>query len=390
VKLSFQQANAVDAIRAWMRTDQQIFRLFGYAGTGKTTLAKEIASLGTTLFCAFTGKAAYVLRQKGCEAFTIHQLIYQPKEKSRIRLIELEEKLENTDDPEIIEKLEKEIDLEHKRLNSPSFVLNPDSPVKTADLVVVDECSMVNNEMAEDLMSFGTKILVLGDPAQLPPVFGQGYFIQRRPDFMLTEIHRQARGDPIIDLATRIRNREKLVPDGNMIAAWGSVEPEQVLGFDQILVGRNKTRKATNRKIRALKQLTNDIPMAGDRLVCLRNDHEVGLLNGSIWQVDTCIDVGDKYLDLIIKDPETDSNFIAVQAHRHHFVVEDGVQLPFWERKEAQEFDYGYALTVHKSQGSQWDRVLIFDESSCFGTDQHKWLYTAVTRAAKYVKLVIR
>jgi len=175
-----------------------------------------------------------------------------------------------------------------------------------------------------------------------------------------------------------------------MVVSWGDITPEEALGFDQILVGRNKTRKAINKRIRTLKQMNSDIPLDGDRLVCLRNDHEVGLLNGSIWQVDTCIDMGDKYLDLIVKDPETDSDFIAVQAHRHHFIVKDDTQLPFWERKEAQEFDYGYALTVHKSQGSQWDRVLIFDESGCFGADQYRWLYTAVTRAAKEVKLVVR
>jgi len=160
MKWSNQQQSAINSVYSWFKhSDKQIYRLFGYAGVGKTTLAKEVASLGTTLFCAFTGKAAYVLRQKGCEAFTIHQLIYQAKEKSRDRLKKLEEKLENTDDPEVIETLEKEIAFEHKRLNSPSFILNPDSPVKTADLVVVDECSMVNAQMAEDLMSFGTKIL---------------------------------------------------------------------------------------------------------------------------------------------------------------------------------------------------------------------------------------
>ena len=191
MKLSYQQQQAIDAIGRWMSTDQQVFRLFGYAGTGKTTLAKYATS-GATLFCAFTGKAAYVLRQKGCEAFTIHQLIYCPKERSKKKLKELEAEQKNTTDEDKIERLQKLIDFEHKKLNSPSFVLNPDSPVKTADCIIVDECSMVNEQMARDLMSFGTKILVLGDPAQLPPVFGNGYFIKAEPNFMLTEIHRQS------------------------------------------------------------------------------------------------------------------------------------------------------------------------------------------------------
>ncbi|MCK5608220.1 AAA family ATPase [Candidatus Pacearchaeota archaeon] len=388
MNLSHQQQQAIDAIGRWMKSDQQLFRLFGYAGTGKTTLAKHAAS-GATLFCAFTGKAAYVLRQKGCEAFTIHQLIYCPKDRSQKKLRELERELKNTDDPVKIEKLERDIAFEHKKLNSPNFVLNPDSAVKTADLIIVDECSMVNEQMAMDLMSYGTKILVLGDPAQLPPVIGTGYFIRAEPDFMLTEIHRQAKGNPIIQLATRVRQREWLRPDGDMVVKWGSVTPDEVLSYDQILVGRNATRKATNRKIRTLLGRQRDTPEEGDRLVCLRNDHEVGLLNGAIWETESCFD-GDEYLDLIIFDPDCDANYIAVEAHRSHFVSDVPVQIPFWIRKEAQEFDYGYALTVHKSQGSEWDKVLIFDESGAFGRDGHKWLYTAVTRAAKEIKVVTK
>lgn len=388
MQLSYQQQQAIDAIGRWMKSDQQLFRLFGYAGTGKTTLAKYAAS-GATLFCAFTGKAAYVLRQKGCEAFTIHQLIYCPKDRSQKKLRALEAELKNTDDPVRIEELEREIAFEHKKLNSPNFVLNPDSPVKTANLIVVDECSMVNEQMAMDLMSYGTKILVLGDPAQLPPVFGTGYFIKAKPDFMLTEIHRQARGNPIIQLATRVRQQEEIRPDGDMVVPWGSVTPEQVMDYDQILVGCNATRKATNRKIRTLLSRQSDTPEAGDRLVCLRNDHEVGLLNGAIWEVESCFD-GDEFLDLIVFDPDSKANYIAVEAHRHHFMSDTPTQIPFWIRKEAQEFDYGYALTVHKSQGSEWDKVLIFNESGVFGHDSHKWLYTAVTRAAGKVTVVTR
>jgi exodeoxyribonuclease-5 len=389
MKLSHQQQEAIDAIGRWFHTDQQVFRLFGFAGSGKTTIAKYAAT-GATLFCAFTGKAAYVLGQKGCEAFTIHQLIYCPKDRSQKKLKELEFDLKHTDIEDIVKvaDLERQIAFEHKRLNSPNFVLNPDSPVKTADLIVVDECSMVNEQMAFDLMSYGTKILVLGDPAQLPPVFGAGYFIQAKPDFMLTEIHRQAQGNPIIQLATRIRNQEWVRPDGDQVVKWGSVSPEEVMTFDQILVGRNATRKATNRKIRELLGRTRDIPEEGDRLVCLRNDHEVGLLNGGIWQTESCFD-GDEFLDIIVFDPECSANYIAVEAHRDHFMSDEPIQIPFWLKKEAQEFDYGYALTVHKAQGSEWDKVLIFDESSSF-SDGHKWLYTAVTRAAKEVKLVTR
>ena len=388
MKLSHQQQQAIDAINRWMHSDQQIFRLFGFAGVGKSVLAKYAAT-GATLFCAYTGKACYVLRQKGCEAYTIHQLIYTPKNKCQKKLKELETSLKCTDDPVVVFDLERQIAFETKKLNSPNFVLNENSPVKTADLLIIDEISMVGEQMAMDLMSFGTKILVLGDPAQLPPVFGAGWFIQAEPDFMLTEIHRQAKDNPIIRLATRIREGEWIKPDGDMVVEWGSVTPEEVIRYDQILVGRNATRKAVNRKIRAMLGRVSDTPEKGDRLVCLRNDHEVGLLNGAIWETESCYD-GDEYLDLIIFDPESNANHIAVEAHRHHFMSDAPTQIPYWIRKEAQEFDYGYALTVHKSQGSEFDKVLVFDESAAFGKDAAKHLYTAVTRAAKELKVVMR
>lgn len=396
MQLAPQQISAIDQIKAWRRNSgSQIFRLFGYAGTGKTTLAKYIAQdCRLPLFCAFTGKAAYVLRQKGCEAYTIHQLIYCPQERSKRRLQELEAELADTDDPTKIELLEKQINEEHKKLNSPKFTLNQDSPIRDADLVIVDEVSMVNEQMAQDLMSFGVDILVLGDPAQLPPVFGTGYFINAQPDFMLTDIHRQARENPIIRLATSIRQQQAPSPDGDMVVSWGSITPEEVLSYEQILVGKNDTKKATNFRVRGLLNRQSDLPEPGDRLVCLRNDHEVGLLNGAIWTVDTCYDCGKEHfkgpdtVDLILRSD--DAQCVAVEAHKHHFVTRDDTQLPWWIRKEAQEFDYGYALTVHKSQGSQWDSVLVFDESSVFGRDRHKWLYTAVTRAAEKLKLVVR
>lgn len=389
---SIEEVGMDDHVCIAVSSEDNLFLTDGFVATHNTTLAKHLAeqSDGATLFCAYTGKAAYVLRQKGCEAFTIHQLIYQAKDKSQAKLRELEAELADTDDAEKIAKLEELIAIEHKKLNSPNFVLNPDSPVKTANLVVVDECSMVNQQMAEDLLSFGTKVLVLGDPAQLPPVYGAGWFIKGDADFMLTEIHRQAKDNPIIGLATRIRNREDIEPDGDMIVSPKSITPEIALSYDQILVGRNIKRKAINRRVRTLLGFGRDIPMEGDKLVCLRNDHEVGLLNGSLWKVDSCFDAGDDFLDLIVKDPEYDAGYVAVQAHRHYFMSDSDKPIPYWIRKEAQEFDYGYALTVHKSQGSAWDSVLIFDESSAFGKDRYKWLYTAVTRAAKKVTVVLQ
>ena len=202
---------ALDAVGQWLRKGEpQVFRLFGYAGVGKTTLARHIAegARGDAAFAAFTGKAALVLRSKGCVgATTIHSLIYNASEGAD---------------------------------GAPSFTLNRDGPASRAGLIVIDECSMVDEELGRDLLSFGKPILVLGDPAQLPPVRGGGFFTAAEPDVMLTEIHRQAEDNPIIRLAGAVRRGEEL-PYGDYGAAKvirrNEIAAPMVLDADQVLVG---------------------------------------------------------------------------------------------------------------------------------------------------------
>src|SRR5262245_40681099 len=175
------QEKALDAVGDWLRAKPgangtpQVFRLFGYAGTGKTTLARHIADAadGEVKFAAFTGKAASVMRGKGCRgASTIHGLIYRARESGE---------------------------------EIPSFDLWDDAPASKAELIIIDECSMVDAELGRDLLSFGVPVLVLGDPAQLTPIQGGGFFTEAEPDAMLTEVHRQAQDDPIVRLSMDIR-----------------------------------------------------------------------------------------------------------------------------------------------------------------------------------------
>ena len=186
MEFSPQQDDALVAASRWLKAgDRQVFRLFGYAGTGKTTLARHLAEDvdGDVLFAAFTGKAAQVLRSRGAsKASTIHSLIYRPKGED---VVEDEE----TGKKEVL----------------PTFSLNRQSPLSKADLIIIDECSMVDEELGRDLLSFGTPVLVLGDPGQLPPVSGGGFFTEHEPDILLEEIHRQARDNPIIELARQVR-----------------------------------------------------------------------------------------------------------------------------------------------------------------------------------------
>lgn len=367
-----QQEAALKAVSEWLRDPKgaKVFRLFGFAGTGKTTLAKEMAAdvKGDVLYACFTGKAALVLRKKGCVgATTIHSLIYKP--------------------------------IEDADTGITKFVLNLDSPLAYAGLLIVDEVSMVSEELARDLLSFGTRILVLGDPAQLPPVKGEGFFINAKPDVMLTEVHRQAADNPIIRMSMDVREGRGLqvgtYGDSRVIrrAEVGYSEMRSLaVGADQILCGTNKTRQGYNARIREIHgragASASHHPVPGERLVCLRNDREMGLLNGGLWEA-TKVSGARGVLDIEVKSlDEPHLPHVEVRVPEEFFYGQEK-SLPWQELKRVQQFTYGYALTVHKSQGSSWGNVMLFDESSVFREDATKHLYTGITRAAERITVVV-
>lgn len=370
-----QQDAAIKAVRAWLRdpNGQQVFRLFGYAGSGKTTLAKHLVEdvSGTVLFMCFTGKAALVLRKKGCTgASTIHSAIYKP-------------------DEDLI-------------TGETHFILNPDSAVAGAALVVVDEVSMVGEDLAKDLLSFGTKILVLGDPAQLPPVKGEGYFINAEPDVMLTEIHRQAQESPIIRMSMDIREGRNLKPGrygDSIVVARKDIGKDElraaVLQADQLICGMNKTRQAFNARVREIKGLAGHgqpwYPATGDRLVCLRNNKDKGLLNGSLWDTGEVLFSGGPagLIDIRVTSLDEEGKAPIDVTTPSAFFNGTEKDLDWRTRRNSDEFTFGWALTCHKCQGSQFDDVLVFDESSVFREDARKWAYTAVTRAAERITVVL-
>jgi exodeoxyribonuclease-5 len=374
MQFSPQQDEALKAVARWLKDGSgQVFRLFGYAGTGKTTLARHFAEGldGSVQFAAFTGKAAQVLRSKGAvNARTIHSLIYRPRGEEAV-----------------------EDETTGKTSMSPTFSLNRQSPVAKAKLIVVDECSMVDEQLGRDLMSFGTPILVLGDPAQLPPVQGGGFFTEHEPDHLLTEIHRQARDNPIIRLAMDVREgREFIRGDYGTAQVIGREDVNQdiVLGADQVLVGTNRTRRRYNQRLRELKGFSAAFPQAGDKLVCLRNDAAKGLLNGSLWKVMTSSrETVKPGINLLVSPEEDDPDrgVAKIKLLKAAFDSPDE-EVPWQTKKRYDDFDYGYALTVHKAQGSQWDKVVLFDESFAFKDTRQRWLYTAITRAARELTVV--
>ncbi|MBZ6076756.1 ATP-dependent DNA helicase [Microvirga puerhi] len=358
-----QQDAALKAVSEWLqRGDRPIFRLFGYAGTGKTTLARHIAEGvdGEVAFGAYTGKAALVLRSKGCrDASTIHSMIYRSRESDE---------------------------------GGPKFILNRQSQAAKADLIVIDECSMVDEELGRDLLSFGQPVLVLGDPAQLPPVKGGGFFTEAEPDVMLTEVHRQAKDNPIVHMSMKVREGGRLEPGAygeSRIIRRRDIDAARVMETDQVLVGLNKTRRLYNTRLRELNGYRDPMPAAGEKLVCLRNDKSKGLLNGGIWTIQALRSIRNDYLRMdVLPDDDGRRKVVDVSVHKTFFEGTEE-EIPFALRRESDEFTYGYALTVHKAQGSQWDDLVLFDESYAFRENRSRWLYTGLTRAAEKVTVVL-
>lgn len=420
---STQQAEAITKAAAWYAgPNPEVFRLFGYAGTGKTTVAQHIVDeLGAhrVLYAAYTGKAAYVLRTKGCdEASTVHSLIYTPVDKVRARLRHLQEELEACTDPAGRAVLERQIAVEERRLESPDFVLQDKSELAAADLLVLDEVSMIGERVAGDLLSFGTPILCLGDPAQLPPVDGGGYFINYAPDHLLTEIHRSALTSPVTRLATAVRNspfgqRSYGVtgPDGDS-GRWGRIAADDLAGIGQVLVGTNKTRWQMIHLLRAIAGHFTALPEPGDRIMVLANSGELNVFNGQQFTVDAARPAArDNQILLSVTDDEGAQRELAAWTSGFTGGVDGERQAKRDGRGEIAAATFGQAITVHKSQGSQWDSVLVVDESAVFSRGAYRdtlgqypgdrdaastaahlagqrWLYTAITRAAQRAVIV--
>jgi len=370
IELSPQQEAAKAAFLSWARgsNHNQIFRMFGYAGTGKTTVIRHfLEETGMRAqYAAFTGKAASVMRDKGMEnAATLHSLVY------------------------CFDGLDAD--------KKPLFTwAGEESPLlRNVDVLVIDECSMVGEDLANDILRYNVPVVVIGDPAQLPPVKGSGVFVNAKPDALLTEIHRQAEGNPIIQMATLVRTGESLELGDygdSAVVHQRRFSDDALFAADQILVGTNAKRNFLNRKFRKQMGADDVYPVFGEKLICLQNNRDFGVYNGEMFRVVAIEPEGEKYLrlDMIRLDSEG-SQVPGVRVHRGCFdttFLDDNGDIPFWEAKGSVSMAFGYAITVHKSQGSQWDDVIIMDESRMFREKAKEWLYTGITRAAKKVTVV--
>lgn len=404
VEWSPQQAAGIEKARRWLDSNpartSAYFLLGGYAGTGKSTIADALASHvtgGPVYYAAFTGKAANVLRQKtgSSNVGTVHSLAYRPKQRSDLRLGLLEKQMTDLRaakpvDPEKEAALSKEIETERENLKRPSFQLATDSPLFSAGLLVLDEYSMIDKQIGEDLLRFGCRILALGDPGQLPPPRSAAYFT-RQPDVLLTEIHRQAKDNPIIQLSMIVREGGFLRPGNygeSRVVDYAQLSKAQlrdvIMGADQLLVGKNTTRRSSNARIRQLLGYTSPMPVKGDKLVCLRNNADSGLFNGQLWRVTGEVSWDSEAEEVsFTAEPEDGGTEKFITAHDHYFL---GREPDMYAVREKDCFDFGYALTVHKFQGSQSPNVVLLDEWN--GNNRREWLYTGITRAQEKITVV--
>lgn len=395
--LTTQQTDAVNAVRAWYgsRVDRP-FRLFGPAGTGKTTIVKHIESaLGVqAVFGAYTGKAAHVLRKKGVPATTIHSAIYQPRDSFEKRAEHRAVMTEIADikssgvwesEPAARQRAA-ELELEATALEAairrPSFEFNRYSEWADADLIVLDEVSMVNKAMAQDIERLNVPVLVLGDPAQLPPIEGGGYYINATPDVLLTEVHRQALESPVLRLATDIREGR----------GWDTVKVSlaDAMEHDQIICWKNSTRWSLIEKIREKLGRPAGRPVPGDRIMCLVNNRDAGLLNGQQFEV-LAAELEFEDWRLRVRDEEdVEREVLAYAAGFRGLAAEkEGKDTLRAFRGKFGLFTFANAITCHKAQGSEWESVYVVDQThqmwKSAEAEKRAWAYTAVSRASERV-----
>jgi exodeoxyribonuclease-5 len=279
-------------------------------------------------------------------------------------------------------------------IHEPKFVLNPQSDLRDADLLVLDEVSMVGADMAHDLLAFGKPILVLGDPGQLPPVTGTGVFTQAVPDVMLTEVHRQAADSPILQLATMAREGQDIPFGAYDDQVWKmsrfDVGPAQMLQGGQVICGTHAMRRRLNTAMKHAAGFDADYPTgAGEKIICLRNRHDLGLINGMFL---TLTDVqAHPHNDRAFRASVQTNDGTPVAGTQDFWRGEYDDHVRFERDRHRREWmacrgliqsSWGYAITCHKAQGDSFGTVIVFDEG--FGhtaEERNQWLYTAITRA---------
>lgn len=352
--------------------------------------------------CAPTAKAASVLARKlgdGTVVRTIHSLVYTPVPPDDTALREAKTHLDSHPDDEEAQDYYKKIKKAYDKQDI-QFAYSDANPIEPGDIVVIDEASMVSERVKHDLERTGCKLLFVGDDGQLPPVKSNDWFKDATFDYQLTDVHRQALESPIIRMSMEVRQgrlrRSQYQFDDCRMVDQSKVKVSELMGCDQIIVGKNATRQKINRLLRSKLKHEGDLPVAGDKLICLKNftDDKTGInyVNGeqAIALKDTMEVFGDTFMEMDYEGEVRQNVPVYDYFFKHNYDNEID-KLPWYETKMMREFDYAYAVTCHKSQGSEWDNVIILDDKmQAHDLDFRKrWLYTAITRASKQLTLTV-
>lgn len=389
MELSEDQKKVHDYMVDFVKGNDSLFILGGFAGTGKTfllsqlkkTLEKENPKIKIA-FVSFTGKAASVLAEKigyiSSNSFcgTIHSLIYCAIYKYS-------------------HELKKPVIVSWEKVDSLEY-----------DLIIIDEASMVSEEIFNDLKSYKIPIICVGDHGQLPPISYSNFSLMSSPDYKLENIHRQAEDNPIIKLSIDARLNAKI--DFGVysphVAKLPKSHPNTWKIFDNInwsedaiiLCAFNKTRVSLNNKIRDKLGYLSPEPYPGERVICLKNNKSAGIYNGQIGtlmlltyaapdiceatiMMDGVNDFFDGFIYIPIFGKETYEN---IYQRDENYRIRKSIR--GMQHSSVNYYDFGYTITAHKAQGSEWSRVVVFEEKNFYSNDESyysKWLYTAVTRA---------
>lgn len=414
LELNTDQRAAVDACAQSIRDRAPVTRLFGYAGTGKTTIASTVVEeagldMYRVQFAAPTGKAAAVLARKlkayGIGAKTIHSLLYQPPKKVTVC------KACGAEDSAINGKCINCGKPFVARAGKDVFRWTLDDAKTEAaenlDLLVVDEASMIGTKLGNDIMYLGVPVLAIGDPMQLQPINDKRFFMEEAPTAQLEQIMRS--GNDVLPLAQDIRRNGLRAINRYRDINLGQIGQSHALDYSQIIVGKNRTRDLKNRKMRELHGYAGDMPMVGERIICLRNNYGLGCLNGQQFTITEIHDEQSEYWKaqgMFIAYLKCDCGAayditsrcticgwasnrlmpIWLKGFTGHAGERELADMRYQDGNRAMMATYGYCITAHKSQGSEWPSVLVINEA--WGKEAVNWLYTAVTRAKNEVAII--
>lgn len=381
-----QQREAIEKAVAWYYdtsyNKKNYFIITGYAGTGKSsTVNTLIQILGlpsySVLFAAYTGKAALILRMKGNVANTIHRTFYNIF-----------------------------------KLNGQYFFRVKNSLPSMIKLIVIDEFSMINDKMINDILSFGLPVIFLGDEGQLPPIIGNNTFISNKEniDARLTEVMRQDSASGVLELATMARNGEIIKPGiykNSRVLYLKDVE-SNIEDYDIILCWRNSTRKLFNQAVRKKLGYNTTYPVKGEKIIGLKNNyyHQIDYEGIPIFPANglpsTTLDdfvksKDDRFIRLKYRPDfinDDDGPFFDSLCHCDYFdqyerdIEKETVVFEQDGEDDIVHLDFGYCLSTFRAQGSEYKHGLFLDEFKGPQEVYNKFVYTGLTRFSMGVDFV--